>query len=150
LGGGKVMDMDKFMGLNGMNYETLYSQEVIERMKEYNEADYCSDDCLVFIDKYGEADFLQYYDDYLDFDDLYGSQLDLDELVSYFSGFSFLHTVFYGVYDSPQDFAVKFYKLEELPVFLYIDWDISIDNLKDQYEFVFNNKNQNFLVFGKE
>ena len=144
------MDMDKFMGLNGTHYEMLYSQEVIERMKDYDDADYCSDDCLVFIDKYGEADFLQYYDDYLDFDDLYGSQLDLDELVSYFSGFSFLHTTFYRVYDSPQDFAVKFYKLQELPVFLYIDWDISIDSLKDQYEFVFNNKNQNFLVFGKE
>jgi hypothetical protein len=75
------MNKDKFIGLNGMNYEMLYSQDVIERMHDYNEADYCSDDCLAFIDKYGEADFLQYYDD---------------------------------------------------------------------YEIVFNNKNQNFLVFGKE
>lgn len=142
--------MDKFIGLNGMNYETLYSQEVIERMHDYNEADYCSDDCLAFIDKYGEADFLQYYDDYLDFDDLYGRILDLDELVSYFSGFHFLHTVFYGAYESPQDFAIKHYGLEELPQFLWIDWDISIDNLKDVYEIVFHDHNQKFLVFGKE
>jgi hypothetical protein len=150
LGAGEVMDMDKFIGLNGMNYEMLYSQDVIERMKDYNEADYCSDDCLAFIDKYGEADFLQYYDDYLDFDDLYGRILDLDELVSYFSGFHFLHTVFYGAYESPQDFAIKHYGLEELPQFLWIDWDISIDNLKDDYEIVFHDHNQKFLVFGKE
>jgi hypothetical protein len=142
--------MDKFMGLNGTHYEMLYSQEVIERMKDYDDADYCSDDCLAFIDKYGEADFLEYYDDYLDFDELYGHVLDLDELVSYFSGFHFLHIPFYGFYESPQDFAIKYYGIEDLPSFLWIDWDISIDNLKDVYEIVFHDHNQKFLVFGKE
>ena len=142
--------MEKFMGLNGTHYEMLYSPEVIEKIKEYCDIDHDSDSCLEFIDKYGEADFLEYYDDYLDFDQLYGSRIDLDELVSFFSGFSFLYVDFYGDYDSVQDFAIKFYRLEELPEFLYIDWDMSIDCLKDQYEFVFHNKNHKFLVFGKE
>jgi hypothetical protein len=150
MGESEVMDISKFIGLNGMNYETLYSQEVIDRMKEYEEVDYCSDDCLTFIDKFGEEDFLTYYDDYLNFNEIYGHILDLDELVSYFSGFSFLHTVFYGAFESPQDFVIKHFGLEELPHFLWIDWDITIDNVKDDYEIIFHDHNQKFLVFGKE
>ena len=95
-----------------VNYEQVFSPQVIEKIQELFDIDVSTEECLEFIDKFGEDDFLQYYDDYIDFDHEVGKYVNIETLIDFYSGLSFLDLEFYGKYTSQVDFIEKYYKLD--------------------------------------
>jgi len=132
-----------------MKYECVYSPEVVERLKELVEIDYPAEECLDFIDKYGEKDFLEYYDYFVDFESDF-KYVNTQLLIDYYSGFSFLYLDFYGEYKTKESFIETYYLLENLPPVISIDWEKTFNYVKELFDFIPSGKDQNsFYIFGK-
>lgn len=130
-----------------MKYECVYSPESVERLKELVEADYCAEDCLDFIDKYGEQDFLEYYDLFIDFQEDV-RYVNTQILIDYYSGFSFLDLEFYGEYKTQESFIERYYELDTLPPVIIIDWEKTFGYIKELFDFI-PTDNNSFYIFGK-
>lgn len=139
--------MERLYEIKNMKYECVYSPEVVERMRELVEIDYPAEDCLDFIDKYGEQEFLDYYDLFVDFEKDC-KNVNTQVLIDYYSGFSFLDLEYYGEFPTQQSFIQMYYELERLPDIIIIDWEETIKYVKQLFDFVPSNKNS-FYIFGK-
>ena len=129
-----------------VNYEQVFSPQVIEKIQELFDIDVSTEECLEFIDKFGEDDFLQYYDDYIDFDHEVGKYVNIETLIDFYSGLSFLDLEFYGRYTSQVDFIEKYYKLD-LPPVIIIDWEQTTSYVSNLFDFV--PCDDGYYVFGK-
>ena len=132
--------------LQMINYEQVFSPQVIEKIQELFDIDVSTEDCLEFIDKFGEDDFLQYYDDYIDFDDEVGKYVNIQTLIDFYSGLSFLDLEFYGRYTSQVDFIEKYYEID-LPPVIIIDWEQTTSYVSKLFDFV--PYKDGYYVFGK-
>jgi hypothetical protein len=121
--------------LQMVNYEQVFSPQVIEKIQELFDIDVSTEECLEFIDKFGEDDFLQYYDDYIDFDNELGKYVNIETLIDFYSGLSFLDLDFYGKYTSQVDFIEKHYELD-LPPVIIIDWQQTTSYVSKLFDFV--------------
>jgi hypothetical protein len=139
--------MERLYEIKNMKYECVYSPEVVERMRELVEIDYPAEDCLDFIDNYGEQEFLDYYDLFVDFESDC-KNVNTQVLIDYYSGFSFLDLEYYGEFPTQQSFIQMYYELERLPDIIIIDWEETIKYVKQLFDFVPSNKNS-FYIFGK-
>jgi hypothetical protein len=139
--------IERMYEIKNMKYECVYSLEVVERIQELAESDYSVDDCLDFIDKYGEEEFFQYYDLLVDFEEDC-KNVDTSILIDYYSGFSFLDQEYYGEYPCEQSFIEKYYEVEDFPSVVTIDWDKTINQVKQLFDFIPTGK-QSLYVFGK-
>jgi hypothetical protein len=145
---GESSMMERMYEIKNMKYESVYSPEVVERMKELSEIDYPIDDCLDFIDKYGEEEFLEYYDLLVDFEHDFRN-VETQVLIDYYSGFSFLDLEYYGEFPSEKAFIEMYYpELDGLPAVLIIDWESTIRYVQELFDFVPSGKNA-FHIFGK-
>ena len=132
--------------LQMVNYEQVFSPQVIEKIKELFDIDVSTEDCLEFIDRFGQDDFLQYYDDFIDFDNEVGKYVNIETLIDFYSGLSFLDLEFYGKYTSQADFIEKYYELD-LPPVIIIDWEQTTSYVSKLFDFV--SCEDGYYVFGK-
>jgi hypothetical protein len=129
-----------------VNYEQVFSPKVIEKIQELFDIDVSTEEILEFIDKFGEDDFLQYYDDYIDFDHEVGKYVNIEKLIDFYSGLSFLDLEFYGKYTSQVEFIERYYELD-LPPVIIIDWEQTTSYVSKLFDFV--PYGDGYYVFGK-
>lgn len=140
--------IERMYEIKNMTYECVYSPQVVERIKELVETDYPVENCLDFIDSYGEQDFFNYYDLFVDFE-LDFKSIDTGVLIDFYSGFSFLDLEFMGEYSDEKSFIRKYYnELDILPPVISIDWEETIQQVKKFFDFV-PSKKQTFYIFCK-
>ena len=137
--------MNRMFEIKNLKYECVYSPIIVKRIKELMEIDYPVDDCLDFVDLYGEKDFLDYYDLFVDFQHEY-RKINVNTLIEYYSGFSFLDLEFYGEYKTERDFIEQYYEINLAPVII-IDWDQTINQVKKLFDFI-PSTSKTFYIFG--
>ena len=109
-------------------------QETQETLDEYNELySWSYNDTCDFIERYGETEFLTYYETYHRLVDDYGQNL-VDEFAQEFDVDSVEHfeDMYQGQYNSGGDFAEQIatdcgYVTRELPHWIEIDWEKTWD-----------------------
>jgi hypothetical protein len=133
--------------LQMVNYEQVFSPQVIEKIQELFDIDVSTEECLEFIDKFGEQDFLQYYDKFVEFDHLFGKNVNIDILIDFYSGLSFLDLFFYGKYSSREFFIEEIFGggVNEI---IAIDWQQTIANASKLYDFIPTPTNE-YYIFRK-
>ena len=129
-----------------MNYKEVYSQETVDKIEELLEDSYALEDIVEFIDANSEADFCNFYEEYVTVGEEY-SYGAVDAFIEEFGLHSFTSSGFEdayrGQYDSKADYAESYVSdcyVVDLPSFLEIDWEASFNNLdvvfsKDGYVF---------------
>ena len=129
-----------------MNYKEVYSQETVDVIEELIAESYCLEDIVEFIDANSEADFCNFYEEYVTVGEEY-SYGAVDAFIEEFGLQSFTPSCFEdayrGQYDSKADYAESYVSdcyVVDLPSFLEIDWEASFNNLdvvfsKDGYVF---------------
>ena len=129
-----------------MNYKEVYSQETVDKIEELIAESYCLEDIVEFIDANSEADFCNFYEEYVTVGEEY-SYGAVDAFIEEFGLQSFTPSCFEdayrGQYDSKADYAESYVSdcyVVDLPSFLEIDWEASFNNLdvvfsKDGYVF---------------
>jgi len=129
-----------------MNYKEVYSQETVDKIEELIAESYCLEDIVEFIDANSEADFCNFYEEYVTVGEEY-SYGAVDAFIEEFGLHSFTSSGFEdayrGQYDSKADYAESYVSdcyVVDLPSFLEIDWEASFNNLdvvfsKDGYVF---------------
>lgn len=138
--------MNEIYEIKNMKYEMVYSPEVVEEIKEWVSIDHSAEDCLDFVDRYGEEAFLEHYEAYVDFDQDYPT-IDLDILFDYYSGFDYLYLSFYGEYSSIQAFIEHYYiELDALPPIIMIDWEQTISQVEKLFDFIPTKKNTIYVL----
>lgn len=118
-----------------VNYEQVFPPKVIKKIQELFDIDVSTEEILEFIDRFGEDDFLEYYDDFTDFDREFGGYVDIETLIEFYSGLSFLDLEFYGVYTSQVDFIEKYYEID-LPPVIIINWEETISYVSKLFDLV--------------
>ena len=115
-------------------------EETRELLDEYNE-EYCWEynDMVDFIKKYGETEFLTYYETYHRLVEDYGQGL-VDEFAENFDVDSVEHfeDAYQGEYRSGAEFAEQIasdcgYVKDNLPSWIEINWEKTWDNLSYDY-----------------
>ena len=129
-----------------MNYKEVYEQETVSKIEELLEDSYSLEDIVEFIDANSEADFRNFYEEYVTVGEEY-SYGAVDAFIEEFGLHSFTSSGFEdayrGQYDSKADYAESYVSdcyVVDLPSFLEIDWEASFNNLdvvfsKDGYVF---------------
>ena len=118
-----------------MNYKEVYSQETVDKIEELLADSYALEDIVDFIDKYSEANFRSYYQNYVETGEEYSYEA-VDAFIEEFG----LHSLtgdnfqdsYRGQYDSKADYAESYVSdcyVVDLPSFLEIDWEASFNNL---------------------
>jgi hypothetical protein len=118
-----------------MNYKEVYSQETVDKIEELIAESYCLEDIVEFIDANSEADFRNFYEEYVTVGEEY-SYGAVDAFIEEFGLHSFTSSGFEdayrGQYDSKADYAESYVSdcyVVDLPSFLEIDWEASFNNL---------------------
>ena len=118
-----------------MNYKEVYSQETVDKIEELIAESYCLEDIVEFIDANSEADFRNFYEEYVTVGEEY-SYGAVDAFIEEFGLHSFTSSGFEdayrGQYDSKADYAESYVSdcyVVDLPSFLEIDWEASFENL---------------------
>ena len=129
-----------------MNYKEVYSQETVDVIEELIADSYALEDIVEFIDANSEADFRNFYEEYVTVGEEYSYEA-VDAFIEEFGLHSFTSSGFEdayrGQYDSKADYAESYVSdcyVVDLPSFLEIDWEASFNNLdvvfsKDGYVF---------------
>ena len=118
-----------------MNYKEVYSQETVDVIEELIAESYCLEDIVEFIDANSEADFCNFYEEYVTVGEEY-SYGAVDAFIEEFGLHSFTSSGFEDAYrgqnDSKADYAESYVSdcyVVDLPSFLEIDWEASFNNL---------------------
>jgi len=121
------------------NYAEVLKPETVEFIKA-NEEEYALDCMLEFLDTYGEDDFVQFYDTYIEM----GEKLGYDVVDAFIKeegivNIEHVEDAFVGVYSSEAAFVEEY--LDDvgynIPVFLVVDWQATWDqSLRFDYTFV--------------
>ena len=132
-----------------MNYKEVYSQETVDVIEELIAESYCLEDIVEFIDANSEADFCNFYEEYVTVGEEY-SYGAVDAFIEEFGLHSFTSSGFEdayrGQYDSKADYAESYVSdcyVVDLPSFLEIDWEASFENLDVVFSsngYVFDNQ----------
>ena len=132
-----------------MNYKEVYSQETVDVIEELIAESYCLEDIVEFIDANSEADFCNFYEEYVTVGEEY-SYGAVDAFIEEFGLHSFTSSGFEdayrGQYDSKADYAESYVSdcyVVDLPSFLEIDWEASFNNLDVVFSsngYVFDNQ----------
>ena len=132
-----------------MNYKEVYSQETVDKIEELIAESYCLEDIVEFIDANSEADFCNFYEEYVTVGEEY-SYGAVDAFIEEFGLHSFTSSGFEdayrGQYDSKADYAESYVSdcyVVDLPSFLEIDWEASFNNLDVVFSsngYVFDNQ----------
>ena len=118
-----------------MSYKEVYSQETVDKIEELLEDSYALEDIVEFIDANSEADFRNFYEEYVTVGEEY-SYGAVDAFIEEFGLQSFTQSNFkdsyLGQYDSKADYAEQYTSdvyCVELPSFVEVDWEATFDNL---------------------
>jgi len=121
------------------NYAEVLKPETVEFIKA-NEEEYALDCMLEFLDTYGEDDFVQFYDTYIEM----GEKLGYDVVDAFIKeegivNIEYVEDAFVGVYSSEAAFVEEY--LDDvgynIPAFLVVDWQATWDqSLRFDYTFV--------------
>jgi hypothetical protein len=119
------------------NYQQVLNESVVEKIDDLKENGYCLDDMIVFIQEFNQNDFINYYDEYVDFGENHSYDA-VDAFIEEFSiaDISHFEDVYRGQYDSKADYAEQYVSgcyVVDMPSFLEIDWEASFDNLDCVY-----------------
>ena len=115
------------------------TQDFITHLVE--EESFCEEDIYEFIQQYGEDDFVNYYEEYVELGESQTYQA-VDAFVEEFGfeNLSHFDDAYRGEWESGEHFAESFvsdcYSLN-LPGFVEVDWQATWNNL--EYDFLFNN-----------
>ncbi len=120
--------------------------ETQELISELVEDSYAVDDIYEFIAEYGESNFVEHYENYVQFGeshsyeavDIFIDEFGIDNIQSF-------EDAYRGVWESKADYAENYVTdchSIELPGFLEIDWENTFDNLDCVYSngFVFDSQ----------
>jgi hypothetical protein len=122
-----------------VNYKETLKSDTVEYIEELagDDGEYGLPCILEFIDEYGEDNFKEYYELYVqqgeefgyDVVDAYVTENDFDELNK-------LEDIYAGDFDSGVDLAMNIADLEGVyvPDFVEIDWEETWENLKSDYD----------------
>jgi regulatory protein YycI of two-component signal transduction system YycFG len=118
-----------------MNYKEVYSQETVDKIEELLEDSYSLEDIVEFIDANSEADFRNFYEEYVVAGEEYSYDA-VDAFIEEFGLQSFTQSNFEdayrGQYDSKADYAEQYtsdvYSVE-VPSFVEVDWEATFENL---------------------
>ena len=132
-----------------MNYKEVYSQETVDVIEELIAESYCLEDIVEFIDANSEADFCNFYEEYVTVGEEY-SYGAVDAFIEEFGLHSLVgdnfQNSYQGQYDSKADYAESYVSdcyVVDLPSFLEIDWEASFNNLDVVFSsngYVFDNQ----------
>jgi hypothetical protein len=118
-----------------MNYKEVYEQETVSKIEELLEDSYSLEDIVEFIDANSEADFRNFYEEYVVVGEEYSYDA-VDAFIEEFGLHSFTSSSFEdayrGQYDSKADYAEQYTSdvyVVDFPSFLEIDWEASFENL---------------------
>ena len=131
---------------------SIYEIATQEFIKD-NEDSYYIDDMLEFIQEHGEANFVEFYDDYIIYAEKLGSDgyAILDAFISLMGGFNDIdkaEEVYRGEYRSDAAFAEDYYEEIgfDIPSELVIDWDATW-NSSLRYDFSESNGHYFYTSF---
>lgn len=128
-----------------MNYEQIFSPKVVEKIQELSDTDVSVEECLEFIDRFGEQDFLEYYESYVDFESDF-KFVNIQTLIDFYSGLSFLDLEFHGEFPSQKHFIEMYYNIY-LSSVISVDWDQTILNVSKFFDFI--PYKDGFYIFNK-
>jgi hypothetical protein len=118
-----------------MNYKEVYEQETVSKIEELLEDSYSLEDIVEFIDANSEADFRNFYEEYVTVGEEYSYEA-VDAFIEEFGLQSFTPSCFEDAYrgqwESKAQYAENYVSdcyVVDLPGFLEIDWEASFDNL---------------------
>jgi len=118
-----------------MNYKEVYEQETVSKIEELLEDSYSLEDIVEFIDANSEADFRNFYEEYVTVGEEYSYEA-VDAFIEEFGLHSFTPSCFEDAYrgqwESKAQYAENYVSdcyVVDLPGFLEIDWEASFDNL---------------------
>jgi len=126
--------------------EMQLKESTADFIKDLVEQSYYDEDMYVFINEHGEDNFVQYYEDYVQFGESYNygavdtfiEKFGIDNLQSF-------EDAFRGEWNSKAEYAENYvsdcYSFE-MPGFIEIDWDTTFENLDCVYAngFVFDSQ----------
>jgi hypothetical protein len=126
--------------------EMQLKESTADFIKDLVEQSYHDEDMYVFINEHGEDNFVQYYEDYVQFGESYNygavdtfiEEFGIDNLQSF-------EDAFRGEWNSKAEYAENYvsdcYSFE-MPGFIEIDWDTTFENLDCVYAngFVFDSQ----------
>ena len=110
--------------------KTILSEETQELLDEVYDAELA----LEFIEKHGEENFVEYFEQYEKLVDDYGKELvDAYVEIYYTNGIEHFEDMYQGQYNSGADFAEQIatdcgYITRDLPSWIEIDWQKTWDN----------------------
>jgi hypothetical protein len=118
-----------------MNYKEVYEQETVSKIEELLEDSYSLEDIVEFIDANSEADFRNFYEEYVTVGEEYSYEA-VDAFIDQFGLHSLVgdnfQDAYRGQYDSKADYAESYvsecYSVE-VPSFVEVDWEATFDNL---------------------
>ena len=118
-----------------MNYKEVYEQETVDKIEELLEDSYSLEDIVEFIDANSEADFRNFYEEYVTVGEEYSYEA-VDAFIEEFGLQSFTPSCFEDAYrgqwESKAQYAENYVSdcyVVDLPGFLEIDWEASFENL---------------------
>jgi len=118
-----------------MNYKEVYEQDTVSKIEELLEDSYALEDIVEFIDANSEADFRNFYEEYVTVGEEYSYEA-VDAFIEEFGLQSFTPSCFEDAYrgqwESKAQYAENYVSdcyVVDLPGFLEIDWEASFDNL---------------------
>lgn len=117
--------------------QTGFKIETVDFISDLVEQNYSKEDIYNFIEQYGQDNFLNYYEEYVEIgeDYSYGA---IDAFIEEFGieNLSSFQDAYRGQYDNKGQFTEEYVNdcyCVDLPAFLVIDWEESFDSL----DFVF-------------
>jgi len=118
-----------------MNYKEVYEQETVSKIEELLEDSYSLEDIINFIDENSEADFRNFYEEYVTVGEEY-SYGAVDAFIEEFGLHSLVgdnfQDAYRGQWESKASYAENYVSdcyVVDLPGFLEIDWEASFENL---------------------
>ena len=118
-----------------MTYKEVYSQETVDKIEELVEETYCLEDIIEFIDANSEADFRNFYEEYVTVGENY-SYGAVDAFIEEFGLESLtsdrFQDAYYGHYECKADFAEQYVSDcygDCFPSFIEVDWEATFENL---------------------
>jgi len=118
-----------------MNYKEVYEQETVDKIEELLEDSYSLEDIVEFIDANSEADFRNFYEEYVTVGEEYSYEA-VDAFIEEFGLHSFTFSCFEDAYrgqwESKAHYAENYVSdcyVVDLPSFVEVDWEASFENL---------------------
>jgi hypothetical protein len=129
-----------------LQYEMIFSPQVIQKIEELFDIDVSTEECLEFISKFGEQEFLDHFEDLIDFEYEF-KFVNIQTLIDFYSGLSFLDLDFYGQFPSRREFIEMHYCLDDMDSVIIIDWNQTISQVSEIFDFI--PSDDGFYVFCK-